>query len=312
MTLIIGGRRVAKPDDEPKASSSVGPGDYEEAALALEVEEALQSKGMLEQAHLAAAIALFKHYVHMSEEESFTSIDALATHFLVQQQAQSSLTPNHEAVPVFGKAFKALSDGGTLSEFAVGGQKNVFQLNAHPDIFLAVAKDPSKDEVVASQAKLMKDLPASGVRALTVSDVFERPGGRKAFFSKKVEGAKGARILSGVRATALLTLANSTLVSALKEKGVFTDVAKLAVTLADLKAIEVYSTAHPSFTWDLQCIIESTTGHLIIHDPSSRAEGASASSVSKQKEAKALKELAMVTGVLQEQLTNLSAVKKTK
>ncbi|PZW57483.1 hypothetical protein F475_04112 [Pseudomonas sp. URMO17WK12:I6] len=311
MTLIIGGRRVSKPDDEPQASSSVGPGDYEEAALALEVKEALQSKGMLEQAHLAAVLELLSHYVHKLKEERFASIDALATHFLELQQAQSPLTPNHEAVPVFGKAFEALKDGGTLSEFAVGGQKRVFQLNTHPDIFLAVAKDNSKDEAVASQAKLMKNLSASGVRALTVSEVFEY-GGRKAFFSKKVEGAKGARILSGVKATKPLTLANSTLVSALKEKGVFTDAAKLAVTFADLKAIEVYSTEKPSFTWDLQCIIESTTGHLIIHDPSSRAEGASASVVSQQKEAKALKELAMVACVLQEQLTKLGAVKKTK
>ncbi|MBU1332361.1 MAG: hypothetical protein KJ884_04705 [Gammaproteobacteria bacterium] len=311
MTLIIGGRRVAKPDDEPQASSSVGPGDYEEAALALEVREALQSKGMLEQAHLAVALEIFSNYVRELKEESFASIDALAIHFLERQQVQSPLTPNHEAVPVFGKAFKALKDGGTLSEFAVGGQKRVFQLNTHPDIFLAVAKDNSKDEAVASQAKLMKDLSASGIRALTVSEVFEH-GGRKAFFSKKVEGAKGARILSGVKTTKLLTLANSTLVSALKEKGVFTDVAKLTETFTDLKAIEAYSTENPSFTWDLQCIIESTTGHLIIHDPSFRAEGASASAASKQKEAKALKDIAMVACVMQEQLTKLSAVKKIK
>jgi len=311
MTLIIDGRRVAKPDDEPKASSSVGPGDYEEAVVALELREVLQSKGMLEQAHLAAALALFSDYVRRLKDESFTSVDALATHLIELQQAQSSLAPNHEAVPIFNKAFEALDGGGTLSEFAVGGQKRVFQLNTHPDVFLAVAKDPSKDAVVASQAKLMKDLSASGVRALTISEVFEH-GGRKAFFSKKVEGAQGARILSGVKATKLLTLTNSTLVSALKQKGVFTDATKLAVALADLKAIQDYSIKTPSFTWDLQCIIESTSGHLIIHDPSSRAEGVSASSVAQAREAKALKDLAMVVSVLQEQLAKLSVVKKAK
>ena len=311
MPLFIDGRRVAQPDDPPKASSSDGPDDYEEAALALEVTAALQSKGMVEQAHLAAALDLLGRYVRKLEDERFTSIDALAAHLLERQQAQSPLTPNHEAVPVFGKAFDALKGGGTLSEVKVGGQKRVVQLDTHPDIFLAVAKDSSKDQVVASQAALMKALPASGVRALTVSEVFQY-GGRSAFFSKKVEGAKGARILSGVSPLKNLTLATSTLVSALRETGVFTDAAKLAVACADLKAIGAYSIAKPSFTWDLQCIIESTTGHLIIHDPSSRSEGASVSSVVKQREAKALKDLAQVVSVLQDQLAVLGAGKKTK
>lgn len=78
MTLLIGGRRVAKPDDEPKASSSIDPGDYEEAALAQQLTEALQSKGMLERAHLVVALGLFSEYVRQPKEESFTSIEALA------------------------------------------------------------------------------------------------------------------------------------------------------------------------------------------------------------------------------------------
>ncbi|KJH82021.1 hypothetical protein UG46_24005 [Pseudomonas fluorescens] len=308
MTLLIGGRRVAKPDDEPKASSSIDPGDYEEAALAQQLTEALQSKGMLEQAHLVVALGLFSEYVRQPKEESFTSIEALAIHLLERQQAKSPLTPDHEAVPVFGKAFEALRNGGTLSQVAVGGQKRVFQLDAHPDIFMAVAKDSSKDQEVARQARLMKDLPASGVRSLTVSEVFEHDG-RKAFFSKKVEGAEGARILSGVSTMQQLTLAKSTLVSALKKKGVFTDSTKLSVTVSDLEAIREYATEKPSFTWDLQCIVESTTGHLIIHDPS-RTDGPSAGAAAAQREAKALKDLAMVASVLKEQLAKLSAVKK--
>lgn len=267
MPLKVNGKSVSDGSASSSSSSTPPAGETIELSdLIAETEPALVSLGITSPAQLKTAESLLKNL--LVTDKSFASASELAKYLFSILHSQEPLLHQQSEDITYKLILESIENESCLSSFKTGGQKTVSIILPHPRYLLSQAKDSSKDKVLIQQVSDMQALNKLGINALKTSGIFTFMD-KKSFISEKVEGAENARILDNVVVgNKSLTLSRSTLITALRKAKIFDNLPKLKQAISDLAKIAKHCENHPRFLNDLQCLVQASTGNLIIHDPS--------------------------------------------